>query len=845
MTVFGVEFRPEIPHRLRRLAELADDLRYSWDRRTCRLFERLDARLWEAVRHNPRTFLHRVDTARLQRASEDPVYLDEYDHVLARYDAYHAVPTAEVGSGIDAAHPIAYFSAEFGFHESLQLYSGGLGILAADHCKAASDMGLPFAGVSLLYRQGYFDQQIDADGTQHALYRIAALDDIPVVPLRGDDGREIHIHAPIDDRDVAIRVWRVKVGRVQVFLLDTDVEENPPELREITYRLYGGDQVMRIRQEIVLGIGGVRALRAAGLSPAAWHINEGHAAFAVLERCREAVAGGADFESALEAVAAATVFTTHTPVPAGHDVFPEELVDAHLHRLRSELGIDRERFLSLGRKPDEGSGFNLTALAIRGSRLRNGVSRVHGRVSSRLCASLWPDVPPEENPIDHVTNGVHLDTFLAREWEELFDATFAGEWRARVRAAAFWKRLDAVPDHLFWSIRQTLKTELLIDLRHRLREQYRRNGAGDLEIERVLRFLDPGEPGVLTIGFARRFATYKRATLLLADRERLRRILCDPKRPVVMVFAGKAHPADHPGQELIRTLVRAAREPDFEGRILVVEGYDLALARKLVAGVDVWLNTPEAPLEACGTSGQKAGLNGVLNLSVLDGWWEEGFDGENGWAIRPSSSPDPARRTADDAAQLYDLLEGAIVPLYYDRGDRGYSPRWIARAKHAMATILPRFSAERMVTEYVQRFYRPAAELGRRLEADGHAAARDVARWRDRVHAAWPNVRLRRLDAAPAALTEREPLHVEVAVFLAGLRPDDVRIEIVLENEDAVERRRQSTVARVDGELDGGEVRFVAEIRPDACGAYTYRIRVVPFHPMLAHPYEIGLMRWL
>jgi starch phosphorylase len=834
-TEFTIEIQPKIPERLARLGELADNLRYSWDRATRSLFARLDTRLWTSVGHNPKVFLRRVEERRLAQAAEDPVYLDAFDRVVSRFDTYLRETPRANGTSLAPDDLVAYFSAEFGFHESFKLYSGGLGILAADHCKAASDAGMSFVAVGLLYRQGYFIQTIDGDGNQHAEYTPSDVPDLPVSLARDAAGLEVRIAVRIGNRNVAVRPWTAHAGRVRLILLDTDLPENAEGDRAITYQLYGGDMELRIKQEIVLGIGGVRALRALGLAPTVWHINEGHAAFSVLERSRELVHGGLDLPSALEAAAAATVFTTHTAVAAGHDVFNPDLVERYLGELAKELGLTLDEFSALAIKPDEPGGFNMTALGIRGSRYINGVSRIHRDVSAKLLAALWPQLPPDENPVSYITNGVHVGTFLAREWVNLFDTSLGSEWRGALRDPDFWQRLDTIPDQLFWSVRQQIKANLITDLRDRLTAQYRRNGVFETQIERTLRLLRPEDPNVLLAGFARRFATYKRNTLLMHDPERLARIVNNPERPIVFVFAGKAHPADLPAQEMIRKLHEYSRQPEFEGRILLVEGYDLSLARHMVSGVDIWLNTPRYPLEASGTSGQKAGINAVLNVSVLDGWWGEGYDGHNGWAIRPYPvNADIERRDKEEAANLYDILEYDVLPLYYERHALGYSRRWVEKSKRSMRTLMPRFSASRMLAEYTEEFYRRASSHGRKLAG---AAAAQLATWKARVRAKWDGVKLRLLDEPARSVAFGSEARIEVAVTLNGLAPDDIRVECLFGD--------QTYQFAQAGSLKDGEHRFTLDLRPEHCGLVTYRIRMYPFHELLAHPHEVGLMIWL
>ena len=857
-TRFAFEVRPRIPAKLTHLETFANDLLYSWERTIRRLFSRLDPELWEAVGHNPKVFLRRVSQDRLQDAAEDRIFMEDYNRAVFSYDAYHRErPNWGVEQHLDPEHDlVAYFCAEFGFHESLPIYSGGLGILAGDHCKAASDLGLPFVAVGILYRQGYFTQTIDSQGHQIAHYHPTRFEDLPITPARDAHGREIQVSVDIQGREVALKVWRAKAGHIQIILLDSDLPQNSEHDRRITYQLYGGDRTTRIQQEIVLGIGGVRALRALGLTPTVWHNNEGHAAFSVLERARELVAQGHDFDSAWEAVAAATVFTTHTPVPAGHDVFHHELVLEHFGPFIEALGITPERFLALGAYPEDPHAFNQTALALRGSRFHNGVSRIHGEVASRMEAYVWPQVPPEDNPMGHVTNGVHVPTFLASEWANLFDMRFGREWRRELNNPDYWRRIDDIPDHLYWSVHQTLKSELIELVRRRLIIQHRRNGCSEAEIERITRHLDPQDTEILLVGFARRFATYKRAALLFSDPERLARLVNDSERPVIFLFAGKAHPQDEPGKQLIKTIHEFAARPEFEGKILLLEGYDMALARAMVTGVDVWLNTPRYPLEASGTSGMKAGINGVLNLSVLDGWWGEGYDGENGWAIAPHGPEfDEAYRDHQEAQDLLGLLEHQVVPLYYDRSPLTSNARhcsatpegWIARSKASMRTILPRFSSHRMVMDYVTRLYSAATAQRAELEEAGLERARELARWKDRVHQAWPNVRIRALDGTPEAVAAGEPLPIRVAAYLDGLAPSDVVVECVVGKENELGEFIPLEAHRLaaEGQNQDGETLFSLELHPSLPGLQFYQIRLFPYHPNLSHRFETGLMLWL
>ncbi|HWA11547.1 MAG TPA: alpha-glucan family phosphorylase [Burkholderiales bacterium] len=846
-TSYTLEVLPRLPQRLQRLQEIAGNLWYSWDRPAQLLFSRMDERLWEEVGHNPKAFLKQVDEQKLVEAADDPVFLASYNRVLSAFDSYKGESLRRNGSEwLRQNDLIAYFCAEFGFHESLPIYSGGLGILAGDHCKSASDMCLPFIGVGLLYRQGYFRQTIDSDGNQQALYSDSDFGDLPVSPVLHEDGSEVRVQIEFPGRIVHVKVWKAVVGAITLYLLDTDVEPNSAQDRDITHRLYGGDRTTRIEQEMVLGIGGVRTINALGLKPTVWHMNEGHPAFMVLERARTLMGKGLSFDTAWEAVAAKTVFTTHTPVPAGHDHFSEEAIRAYLSGMQEALGLSDEAFLGLG-GAGGGGEFNMTTLGIHGSRHQNGVSRIHGGVSQRICAGLWPELEPAENPIDYVTNGVHVTTFLAPEWSEQFEKFLGFDWSRHATNRGYWQKVAEIPDHIFWSVRQSLKSQMLQLVRERVTRQHVRNRGSEAHLDRLLKLADPVNPNVLTIGFARRFATYKRATLLLENLDWLRRILGDEKRPVLFLFAGKAHPADVPGQDLIRRLSEISRMPEFEGRILLIEDYDLALSRRLVSGVDVWLNNPVYPLEASGTSGMKAGINGVINLSVLDGWWDEGYDGANGWAIKPvSENVDEARRNFEESRTLYELLQDHVVPAYYRRGEMGYSTEWVRMAKHSIATLLPRFSSTRMVNEYLTRFYLPATRQGRRYDEAGYAAAKKVAEWKAHVRAHWQSVGLRRLDAPRRSIAYGDAIRFEVAVALGGLRPEDVAVELLFcrDSDDPAPpaRYRFESAGVRTGE---GEHRFALELTPELCGKLEYRIRAYPHHELLTHPFEMGMMRWL
>jgi glycogen phosphorylase len=850
MTETRLEFEisPQLPSTLARLHDLANDLSYTWDRRTQALFAHIDAELWTAAGHNPKIFLRRVAQSRLDAAAENSIFMQDYEATLSAYTTYLQQPRdSRVRAVLDPDDDlVAYFCAEYGLHESLPFYAGGLGVLAGDHCKAASDLRLPFVALGLFYRAGYLRQEIDGEGRQHLKYAPIHGGDLAFTEALDEHGRALRLHVDLLGRDVAIRAWIGRLGDIPMVLLDTDLEGNTPEDRQITRELYGGGLETRIAQEIVLGVGGVRALRALGMMPTVWHINEGHAAFMVLERLRETMRGGVDFHSALEVVAAATVFTTHTPVAAGHDVFPHELMRRYFPKLIEDLGVGEQGLFALGESPLDALGFNQTALALRGSRFRNGVSAVHETVASINERFVWPEIAPAENPIDHVTNGVHIPTYIATAWANLFDLRLGRQWRNQLCNAEFWQQIDDLPDPMYWSVRQLLKLDLIGQLRVTLTRQYRRNGLSEAAIQRRLRRLSP-ERDVLLVGFARRFATYKRATLLLSDPAALAARLADDERPVILLYAGKAHVRDGGGQELIRTLHEYSQRPEFEGRLFLIENYDISLARKLVTGVDIWLNTPEYPMEASGTSGMKAAINGAVHLSILDGWWAEAFTGDNGYGVTPHDKNISADdRDRIEAAEVLRILFDDAKPTYFARNDRGYSEAWIKLAKASQRTVLPRFNAERQVIEYTERFYAPAARQARILAADGAREGRALAHWKQRIQANWPQVTMHLLDGPPGTLMAGTSFNLAVALQLHQLQAEDVTIDAqlgtVASDGTFVVGEEYRLIANSE---QAGETRFEATITPCAAGLVALRIRAYPYHARLSHRFEMGRMLWL
>ncbi len=695
-----------LPRRLERLAELACNLWWTWHPSAQGVFKLIDPSLWNDTYHNPVKFLRQAQRKVLNAAVHNKNVLELYDHTLAAFDAYMN-PAGTWYSKAHADRPehlIAYFSTEFGLHESFPTYAGGLGILSGDHAKEASDLGLPFVGVGFLYNQGYFSQKITEDGWQEAGYSRYSFDDVPVTPFTDAQGHPLLVSVDLPGRALHARVWRIQVGRIPLILLDSDIEQNAPTDRDLTARVYGGDLDTRISQEIVLGIGGVRALRAVSVNPKVWHMNEGHSAFLALERMREYMAAGATFAEAEQQVRQATVFTTHTPVPAGNEEFPDWLIERYFSQYWGQLALDREQFMDLARHGQTwGQSFSMSMLAIRMSHLRNGVSELHGRVSRRMWQFMFPGTPVERVPIKAITNGVHTGSWLARRISELYDLYLGPNWVEGIDDTSLWQAIYAVPDDELWEVRRHMKRKLASFARERARTQWLTTRRHPVQVVAAGVLLDPY---MLTIGFARRFATYKRGALVLRDAERLMRIVNESQRPVQIIYAGKAHPMDEPGKLIIQEVYRSLKRAEFGGRIVFLEDYDINLARYLVQGVDVWMNNPRRPLEASGTSGMKAALNGVLNFSVLDGWWQEGYNGENGWAIGDETEYNNTdEQDARDAESLYDTLENQIVPLYYENGGSEVSNGWLRKMKTSIATLAPAFSTRRMVKQYVEEMY--------------------------------------------------------------------------------------------------------------------------------------------
>jgi starch phosphorylase len=841
---------PSLPPELECLREIAYNLWWSWDHEAIELFRRLDRSLWETTHHNPVLMLGTIRQALLRAAAADRGFLAHLERVYDRFQHYLGQPTRydQCAPGQSQGQCIAYFSAEFAVAECMPVYSGGLGILAGDHLKSASDVGLPMVGVGLLYQEGYFCQYLSADGWQQESYPANDLYNMPIRLRRDENGKPLTIAVEFPGREVKAQVWQAEVGRVPLFLLDTNIPENSPEDQDITDELYGGDMEMRIQQEIVLGIGGIRMLAAIGLCPTVCHMNEGHSAFLAIERIRMLMEEhNLSFAEAREAAVAGNVFTTHTPVPAGIDLFPPHLIDRYLDHYYAALGISRHEFLALGRANpyDEGESLNMAILAIRLAGYTNGVSRLHGQIARSMWQSLWPDVPQNEIPIPHITNGVHTPSWVSRDLAELYDRYLGPRWREDPTDQTVWASVNEIPDGELWRTHERRRERLVAVARRKLRQQLENRGAPPTEIAIASEALDPE---VLTVGFARRFATYKRATLIFRDVERLARILNDPQRPVQIIFAGKAHPHDTAGKELIRQIIHLARREEFRQRIVFLEDYDMNLARYILQGADVWLNNPRRPREASGTSGMKAAANGAINLSILDGWWDEAYTPEMGWAIGRGETYDDLNFQDElESRTLYDLLEKEIVPLFYNLGSDSLPRKWIARMKASISAICPAFNTNRMVLSYAEGTYSPATERFQRLTGDDMAGARALAAWKARLHQHWDQIKVVRIeDDSPAELQVGDSLRVQAEIVLGDLQPSDVQVQVY---HGRVDQRGQlvdgRAIAMTHAEPNGGgSYTFSGPVPCETSGQYGYAIRILPRHPDLSNAFEMHLIRW-
>ncbi|UCD50096.1 MAG: alpha-glucan family phosphorylase [Phycisphaerales bacterium] len=853
---------PALPDSLQELDTVARNLFWAWNPQFVELFKRIDPNLWAGCGHNPMKLLGSVSQTRLQALARNESFLNELEQARETLRSYLEAPTWYDRVCPQTSKPaVAYFSAEFGLHECLPIYSGGLGILAGDHLKSASDLGVPLVGVGLMYQKGYFRQYLNIDGWQQEAYVENDAFNMPIELVRTESGRPLTINVEYPGRSVQAQIWAVSVGRIKLYLLDTNIAPNSSADRMITSSLYGGDRELRIRQEILLGIGGLKALLAMGISPTVCHMNEGHAAFMALERIRQLRSEkNMTFDEAVEATRSGNVFTVHTLVKAGLDEFEVELMDKYFGHYFPHLGVNRRQFLSLGRMlpDDENEPFKMPVLAIRLSGYINGVSKLHGEISRGVWGTLWPGIPEKEVPIVSITNGIHMKTWLADEMGGLFHRYLGPTWSESVFDKSVWDPVEQIPDEELWSVHQRCKERLIVFARKRLMAQMQRRGRCHGELRQAEEVLDPE---ALTIGFARRFASYKRGDLLLKDAKRLAKLLNNTDRPVQIIFAGKAHPKDTGGKEIIRRIVRFASDESVRRRIVFLEDYDIDVARFLVRGVDVWLNNPIRPMEASGTSGMKAAVNGVLNMSTLDGWWPEGYVPDGGWVIGDGEEyVDSEYRDMVEAQSIYSILENEVVPLFYNRSSDNLPRTWIQKMKTTIKWVAPRFNTHRMLADYTRQFYNPAAARYRYLTAEAMARAKAFSRWKSEIRQAWPEFAVKDVEVNVSTgedgeqLNPRHPqlkvgseLNVRARVKLGRVRPEEVSVQLYYGPTDSWGNIQEGSPVPMSYEqtVNGdGEHWFTGTMQCKTTGQHGVAVRVLPNHPDQANPYDLGLILW-
>jgi starch phosphorylase len=839
---------PHLPSRLSPLLELARNVWFSWNLPVIDLFRSVDQNLWEETGHNPMAMLGQLSQERILELVEDEGFLLEMERIYEEFTRYREDRRKyDFGLETPIDFTVAYFSAEFGLTDGLPIYSGGLGVLAGDFLKSASDLRFPVVGVGLLYQKGYFRQYLNVDGWQQESYSDNDFHNLPVVLERDEHINPLTVEVPIQDRRVKVRVWRIQVGRVPLYMLDTNTVENGEEDRDITRALYGGDKEMRLRQEIILGIGGVRALKRLGIQPTVFHMNEGHSALANLERVRLLMEEERlSFLEAREAVYASSVFTTHTPVAAGIDIFDASLISSCLGNYIRSLGLSLDHFLTLGSANELGprNSFNMAVMALKSSSRTNGVSLLHRTVSRRMWREIWPSLPEDDIPIESVTNGIHIPSYISDDLCGLFSRYLGRRWTEDPDNASVWTRVNRIPDAELWRTHERRRERLVAFTRQRLQEQIRRRGGQKEDIQSAAQVL---RPEALTIGFARRFATYKRGDLILKDPARLSKILNHAQRPVQIIFAGKAHPQDNQGKEVIKHIIHLADQPEFRDRIVFVEDYDLNVARYMVQGSDIWLNNPRRPLEACGTSGMKAAANGALNMSVLDGWWAEGYQLGLGWAIGSGEEyQDPQYQDYVESQAIYDLLERYAVPLFYERGRDNLPRGWIAMMRNSMLNLVGRFNSHRMLQDYTHQLYLPSALNWKKMEAENFKGVRDLTDWIQYMKGNWAQLRIlgKKADSR-GPIQFGQKLEVEVITQLGRLAPQDLAVEIYYGRVDSkAEFLDRDTVPLREFAQEDGKTVFQGEIPCQRVGRFGFRVRLLPSHPLLANPYSLGLVLW-
>ncbi|MGM0595847.1 MAG: alpha-glucan family phosphorylase [Myxococcota bacterium] len=849
-TIYKFNVTPSLPPKLKRLKEIASNLWWCWNYDAIELFLRMDSKLWEKVGHNPVELLGKVSQQRLQLLSEDDAYLHSLSKVLTKFDKAMESDRKFPLEETDKELSIAYFSLEYGLHECLPIYSGGLGVLSGEHLKSSSDLGIPLVGMGLLYREGYFNQYLNPDGWQQETYPENDFHNMCINPVLDKNGEHLEIEVEMPTEIIHARIWLIKVGKTNLFLLDTNIEKNSIDNREITAQLYGGYLEMRLKQEYVLGMGGINAFAKLGITPTVYHMNEGHSAFLGLKRIKILMQEhGLNFQEAKEACSCCNVFTTHTPVPAGIDKFPPALMDKYFWKYREKTGLSREEFLQLGRENPKNNTepFSLAVLAIKLSDHYNGVSKLHGKVSRDMWKNIWKNIPQDEVPIQHVTNGIHNKSWVSHELASLFDRYLGPKWQNYPENKETWSQIDQIPDAELWRTHERRRERLVSFIRKRRKNNLMERGVSKNEIQRSEELL---HPDILTIGFARRFATYKRATLLFKNIDRLIGLMTDQKRPFQLIFAGKAHPQDNQGKGLIREIVHHIKNENFLRRVVFIENYDLNVARYMLQGVDVWLNNPRRPLEASGTSGMKASANGGLNLSILDGWWVEGYTPDVGWAIGHGEEyTDLEYQDEVESRELYSVLEKEIIPAFYERGKDGIPRKWTFMMKETFKNIAPFFNTNRMVNDYAQKFYLPSHRRWKTFKENSFKTARELTTWKNKVKEAWKNVNVVdvKSEIDGPELIVGNKLEVEVKISLGSLDPEDVKIQLLYGNINQEEELLSPTIkelAKVSSQDDNNNYIYKTQITCENSGSHGYAIRIIPYHPQLSHIHETRLIRW-
>lgn len=847
-----ITVNPQLPKRINRLTEIANNLWWSWNTEVLKLFKEIDIDLWEKVDKNPVKFLKLISQEKLEQAAINQAILKQYDKIVNDFDGYMNSKNTWFAKKYpnEKNDVIAYFSAEYGLDETVPIYSGGLGILSGDHLKSASDLGVPLVAVGLLYKNGYFHQKIDKFGNQQSIYKDIDLMHLPISPVKDEKGDELKVLLKLPSKNLYLKVWQINVGRVKLYLLDSDIPENTDEMyRNITLRLYGGDQEMRMQQEIVLGMGGVNLLRTLGLDPNIYHMNEGHSSFLLIEVIKNIIKEKkVSFDIARDITSAKTVFTTHTPVPAGNDIFPMNLIEKYFKGYWTKLGIDKDTFLHLGTKPNDSleAGFNMGILALKIAGKKNGVSKLHGAVSRELFGDVWPEIAPNESPITYITNGIHTCTWLAPNLKELYNKYLIPYWQDSIQIQDTWKKIDNIPDEKLWSEHLKRKEKLLNLVKENVTNRMRANGVSYEEINEIVSKLNPN---ALTIGFARRFATYKRATLIFRDLERITQILNDENRPVQLIFAGKAHPADKEGQDLIRYIHEISMKPQFKGKIFVLENYNIGIARYLVSGVDVWLNNPRRPMEASGTSGQKASVNGVINFSVLDGWWAEGYDSKNGWTIGTNDEYESYEIQDDaDSTSIYNVLEKKIIPTYYDKDKNGISSKWLRIMKNSIISTGGRYSTSRMVSDYTDKLYMPLINLTDKYYKDLSNVA-DLNEWKSKMLINWDKIKIEQINNLDnISIDAGNKIEVNCKVTLPDISAENITVEVYAGRITENGRIEDIVVIPMDLAEANDETReylYKAKLELSTGGSYGYTFRVMPRHNMILDPENLNLIKWI